>query len=146
MLTNHDIARMVETNDEWIRSRTGIVTRHVAADGVTVADMATAAAEHALADAGVAAADLDLVVVATTTAADRSPNTAGRVAYALRTGVQPGASTPEGEVAPDLIGVVGPAVIDVNTACSGFTHALGIADQAIRPVPHAPPSSSGRRS
>src|SRR5690606_3029180 len=177
-LTNEDIARLVETNDEWIRSRTGIVTRHVAADDVTVADMATAAAEHALADAGVAAdavdlvavatttaadrspntpasvprhgaaggvtvaglaaaaaehaladagvaADaVDLVVVATTTAEDRSPNTAGRVAYALRTGVQPGASTPEGEEAPDLRGLVGPAALDVNTACSGFAHAV----------------------
>jgi 3-oxoacyl-[acyl-carrier-protein] synthase-3 len=96
VLTNDDIARLVETNDEWIRSRTGIVTRHVAADDVTVADMATAAAEQALADAGVSAAELDLVVVATATAVDRSPNTAGRVAYALPTGVHPGASPPVG--------------------------------------------------
>jgi 3-oxoacyl-[acyl-carrier-protein] synthase-3 len=132
ILTNDDIARLVETNDEWIRSRTGIVTRHVAADDVTVADMATAAARHALSDAGVPADDVDLVIVATTTAADRSPNTAGRVAYALRTGVQPGASTPEGEDEPDLRDVVGPGVIDVNTACSGFAYSLGLADQAIR--------------
>ena len=132
VMTNDDVARFVETNDEWIRSRTGIVTRHVAADDVTVADMATGAARHALEDAGVAGTDVDLVVVATTTATDRSPNTAGRVAYALRTGVQPGASTPEGEDEPDLRDVVGPAVIDVNTACSGFAYAVGIADQAIR--------------
>jgi 3-oxoacyl-[acyl-carrier-protein] synthase-3 len=132
ILTNDDIARLVETNDEWIRSRTGIVTRHVAADDVTVADMATAAARHALSDAGIAGDDVDLVIVATTTAADRSPNTAGRVAYALRTGVQPGASTPEGEDEPDLRDVVGPGVIDVNTACSGFAYSLGLADQAIR--------------
>ncbi|PRZ09590.1 3-oxoacyl-[acyl-carrier-protein] synthase-3 [Isoptericola sp. CG 20/1183] len=132
VMTNDDIAQRVETNDEWIRSRTGIVTRHVAADDVTVADMATAAAEHALADAGVASDDVDLIVVATATAADRSPNTAGRVAYALRTGVQPGASTPEGEEEPDLRDVVGPGVVDVNTACSGFAYAVGLADQAIR--------------
>ena len=132
VMTNDDIAKLVETNDEWIRSRTGIVTRHVAADHVTVADMATGAARHALDDAGVAADDVDLVVVATTTAFDRSPNTAGRVAYALRTGVQPGASTPEGEEVPDLRNVVGPAVIDLNTACSGFAYAVGVADQAIR--------------
>ncbi|MFE5294269.1 beta-ketoacyl-ACP synthase III [Isoptericola sp. NPDC056618] len=132
VMTNDDVAKLVETNDEWIRSRTGIVTRHVAADHVTVADMATGAARHALDDAGVAASDVDLVVVATTTAFDRSPNTAGRVAYALRTGVQPGASTPEGEEAPDLRDVVGPAVIDLNTACSGFAYAVGVADQAIR--------------
>jgi 3-oxoacyl-[acyl-carrier-protein] synthase-3 len=131
-LTNEDIARLVETNDEWIRSRTGIVTRHVAGDDVTVADMATAAAEHALSDAGLGADAVDLVVVATTTAEDRSPNTAGRVAYALRTGVQPGASTPEGEEAPDLRDVVGPAALDINVACSGFAHAVGLADQAIR--------------
>jgi 3-oxoacyl-[acyl-carrier-protein] synthase-3 len=132
VLTNDDIAQLVETNDEWIRSRTGIVTRHVAGDDATVADMATAAAVHALDDAGVAADDVDLVVVATATAVDRSPNTAGRVAYALRTGVQPGASTPEGEEEPDLRDVVGPAVLDLNVACSGFAHAVGLADQAIR--------------
>lgn len=132
VLTNDDIAQLVETNDEWIRSRTGIVTRHVAADEVTVADMATAAAAHALDDAGVAVDAVDLVIVATATNVDRSPNTAGRVAYALRTGVQPGASTPEGEIAPDLSDVVGPGVIDVNVACSGFAHAVGLADQAIR--------------
>lgn len=132
VLTNDDIAQRVETNDEWIRTRTGIVTRHVADDDLTVADMATAAARHALADAGVGSDDVDLVLVATTTAEDRSPNTAGRVAYALRTGVQPGHSTPEEPDGPDLRGVVGPAVIDINTACSGFAHALGLADQAIR--------------
>ncbi|WP_242636541.1 3-oxoacyl-[acyl-carrier-protein] synthase III C-terminal domain-containing protein [Myceligenerans salitolerans] len=132
VMTNDDVAELVETNDEWIRSRTGIVTRHVADDDVGVADMATAAARHALADAGVTHEDVDLVVVATATAMDRSPNTAGRVAYALRTGFPPGASTPEGEEAPDLRDVVGPGVIDVNTACSGFAYALGLADQAIR--------------
>ncbi|WP_454851222.1 3-oxoacyl-[acyl-carrier-protein] synthase III C-terminal domain-containing protein [Promicromonospora soli] len=131
-LTNEDIAQLVETNDEWIRSRTGIVTRHAAADDVTVADMATAAAEHALADAAVSADAVDLVIVATATNDDRSPNTAGRVAYALHTGVQPGASTPEGEEAPDLRNIVGPAAMDLNVACSGFAHGVGVADQAIR--------------
>ncbi|RPF23055.1 3-oxoacyl-[acyl-carrier-protein] synthase III C-terminal domain-containing protein [Myceligenerans xiligouense] len=132
VMTNDDVARLVETNDEWIRSRTGIITRHVADDDVSVADMATAAARHALADAGLTHEDVDLVVVATTTAMDRTPNTAGRVAHALRTGFPPGASTPEGEEPPDLRGVVGPGVIDVNTACSGFAYAVGLADQAIR--------------
>ncbi|MBL0886879.1 beta-ketoacyl-ACP synthase III [Myceligenerans indicum] len=132
IMTNDDVAQLVETNDEWIRSRTGIVTRHVADDDVTVADMATSAARHALADAGLTHEDVDLVVVATTTAMDRSPNTAGRVAYALRTGFPLGASTPEGEETPDLRDVVGPAVIDVNTACSGFAYAVGLADQSIR--------------
>jgi len=129
IVTNDDIALLVETNDEWIRSRTGIVTRHIAAADVTVADMATAAAQHALEDAAVPVSDVDLVIVATATNADRSPNMAGRVAYALRTGFQPGASTPE---ADDLRDVVGPAAMDLNVACSGFAHALGLADQAIR--------------
>ncbi|MFC8732344.1 3-oxoacyl-[acyl-carrier-protein] synthase III C-terminal domain-containing protein [Luteimicrobium sp. NPDC057192] len=131
-LTNDDIAKLVETNDEWIRSRTGIVTRHVAADDVAVADMAAAAARHALDDAQVPGEDVDLVIVATTTARDASPNTAGRVAYALRTGHVPvrGGS---GEVPPESVrGVVGPGIIDINTACSGFAYGLGLADQAIR--------------
>ncbi|GAA4835580.1 ketoacyl-ACP synthase III [Luteimicrobium xylanilyticum] len=131
-LTNDDIAKLVETNDEWIRSRTGIVTRHVAADDVTVADMAAAAAQHALADAQVPGEDVDLVIVATTTARDTSPNTAGRVAYALRTGQVPvrGGS---GKPAPaSLRGVVGPGIVDINTACSGFAYGVGLADQAIR--------------
>lgn len=132
IVTNDDIAQLVETNDEWIRSRTGIVTRHVAAGDVTVAGMATAAAVHALEDAAVPASDVDLVIVATATNGDRSPNTAGRVAYALRTGFQPGESTPEEEVPLDLRDVVGPAAMDLNVACSGFAHALGLADQAIR--------------
>src|SRR5690606_4471105 len=120
-LTNDDIAQLVETNDEWIRSRTGIVTRHVADDDTTVADMATAAARHALDDAGVEPTEVDL-----------SPKPAGRLAYHLRTGVMPGQSTPEEASELDLRGVVGPAVLDVNVACSGFAHSVGLADQAIR--------------
>jgi 3-oxoacyl-[acyl-carrier-protein] synthase-3 len=131
-LTNDDIAQLVETNDEWIRSRTGIITRHVAADDVTVADMAAAAAQHALADAQVPGEDVDLVIVATTTARDASPNTAGRVAYALRTGQVP-VRGGRGKPAPEsLRGVVGPGIIDINTACSGFAYGVGLADQAIR--------------
>lgn len=117
VMTNDDVAQFVETNDEWIQSRTGIVTRHVAADDVTVADMATAAARHALADAGVAAGDVDLVIVATATAKEISPNTAGRVAHALELG-DPAAGSP--------------AILDINTACSGFAHAMALADQSIR--------------
>ncbi len=112
ILDNHEIARSVETSDEWIRSRTGVVTRRVAAEGETVADMAIAAARHALEDAGRPAADLDLILVATTTADDRVPNTAGRVSAAL--------------------GGARPAIIDLNVACSGFAHALALADQSIR--------------
>lgn len=111
-LTNDDLAQMVETNDEWIQQRTGIKTRHIAAEDETVADMATRAAEAALADAQVRGSDVDLIVVASCTATDRSPSTAGRVSVAL--------------------GATAPAIFDLNAACSGFAHAVAVADQAIR--------------
>lgn len=103
---------MVETSDEWIRQRTGIVTRHIAADDETAADLALRAARAALADSGVDPATVDMIVVATCTAQDRSPNIAGRVSVAL--------------------GTAHPVVMDINVACSGFAHALAVADQAIR--------------
>ncbi|MFJ8568488.1 beta-ketoacyl-ACP synthase III [Streptomyces sp. NPDC093514] len=112
VLTNADLEEMVDTSDEWIQSRVGIRTRRVAAEDESVSDMATKAAEHALAKAGLTGADIDFVIVATCTALDRSPNTAARVAAA--------------------VGAQAPAAIDVNTACSGFPHAMALADQSIR--------------
>ncbi|WP_327384828.1 MULTISPECIES: beta-ketoacyl-ACP synthase III [unclassified Streptomyces] len=112
VLTNADLEQMVDTDDEWIQSRVGIRTRRVAAEDESVADMAEKAAEHALANAGLTGADIDFVIVATCTALDRSPNTAARVAAA--------------------VGAQAPAAIDVNTACSGFPHAMALADQSIR--------------
>jgi 3-oxoacyl-[acyl-carrier-protein] synthase III len=112
VVTNGDLAAVVDTSDEWIRSRTGIVTRHVAGDDETVPSLALDAARHALDHAGVAACDVDLVIVASTTAEQRSPNVAGTVSAGL-----------------DL---TAPAVIDINVACSGFVHALALADLAIR--------------
>ncbi|WP_117211493.1 beta-ketoacyl-ACP synthase III [Allorhizocola rhizosphaerae] len=111
VLTNHDLAQMVDTNDEWIQSRVGIKERRIA-DSETVADMAGFAAEKALAASGLTVEDIDLVVVATCSAADRSPNTACRVAAKL--------------------GIAAPAAFDLNTACSGFSYALATADHAIR--------------
>jgi 3-oxoacyl-[acyl-carrier-protein] synthase-3 len=111
LVTNDDLAAIVDTNDEWIRDRVGIVTRRIA-DGESVADMATAAAGKALAASGLTAADIDMVVVATCSAIDRCPNTAARVAQRL--------------------GIAAPAAMDVNTACSGFSYALATADHAIR--------------
>ncbi|SIR99057.1 beta-ketoacyl-ACP synthase III [Micromonospora avicenniae] len=111
IVTNDDLARMVDTNDEWIRDRVGIVTRRIAGDE-TVADMAAAAAGKALANSGLTAADIDLVVVATCTSVDRSPNVACRVAAKL--------------------GINAPGAYDINTACSGFSYALGTVDHAIR--------------
>ncbi|MBR7837612.1 ketoacyl-ACP synthase III [Actinospica durhamensis] len=112
VLTNADLEKMVETTDEWIRSRVGIETRRLAKPTETVADMAIQAAHSVLANAGLTGADMDMVLVATCSAKDRSPNTAARVAAA--------------------IGAGSPAAIDLNTACSGFTHAVGVADSCIR--------------
>lgn len=111
VVTNHEIAQLVETSDEWIRDRVGIVSRRVA-DGDTVTDMAVAAAGKALAGSGLTTADIDLVVVATCTSVDRSPNVASRVAARL--------------------GITAPAAFDLNTACSGFAYALGTVDHAVR--------------
>ncbi|QDP98887.1 ketoacyl-ACP synthase III [Microlunatus elymi] len=112
VLSNHDLEGMVETNDEWIRQRTGIRERRIAGDDETVPMMATAAAQDALDNAGVTAAAVDLIVVATCTSDQRSPNTAGRVSKNL--------------------GTPSPVAMDINVACSGFVHALAIADQAIQ--------------
>lgn len=111
ILTNADLEKLVDTNDEWIRSRVGIVERHIARTE-SVADLAIQASVKALADSGRSASEIDMVVVATTTAIDRCPNMAARVAAAL--------------------GMTAPAVLDVNTACSGFSHALALADHAVR--------------
>ncbi|MFF4601543.1 beta-ketoacyl-ACP synthase III [Streptomyces sp. NPDC001339] len=112
VLTNDDLAGIVETDDAWIRSRVGIRTRHIAAPDETVDAMAAAAAAKALAAAGLAPQDIDLVLVATCTATDRSPNTAARVAARL--------------------GMAAPATMDLNVVCAGFTHALATADHALR--------------
>ncbi|MFE6775890.1 beta-ketoacyl-ACP synthase III [Streptomyces sp. NPDC057702] len=112
VLTNDALAKLVDTSDEWIQSRVGIRTRHMAAADESVADMAAEAAQKALANGGLAGADIDLVIVATCTSHDRSPNVAARVANRL--------------------GIPTPATLDVNTACSGFPHALAMADLSIR--------------
>ncbi|MFJ8941862.1 beta-ketoacyl-ACP synthase III [Streptomyces sp. NPDC102395] len=112
VLTNEELAGMVDTSDEWITSRVGIRTRHIAGPDEPVDELAAHAAAKALATAGLTPADIDLVLVATSTAVDRSPNMAARVAARL--------------------GIPGPAVIDVNVVCAGFTHALATADHTVR--------------
>ena len=109
---NDELAAVVETDDEWIRTRTGIVTRRHAGPDESVPDMAVRAARHALDSGGLDGGAIDLVVVASTTSEHRSPNVAGLVSAAL--------------------GTPGAAVVDVNVACSGFVHALALADMAIR--------------
>ncbi|MFE4860307.1 beta-ketoacyl-ACP synthase III [Streptomyces sp. NPDC056670] len=112
VLTNADLAELVDTSDEWISSRVGIRTRHVAGPDEPVDELAAHAGAKALAGAGLTPADIDLVLVATSTAIDRSPNTAARVATRL--------------------GMGSPAVLDLNVVCAGFTHALATADSLVR--------------
>ncbi|MFV0458101.1 MAG: beta-ketoacyl-ACP synthase III [Actinomycetales bacterium] len=111
VLTNAELSDRLDTSDEWIRRRVGIAERRVAAPNESVADMAIPAARRALEASGLSIGDIDLIVVATCTNHDRSPNTAAVVAAAL--------------------GAQSPAVLDVNVVCSGFCHALAVADHAI---------------
>lgn len=112
VVTNADLERLVETSDEWIRSRTGIRERRKAAEGETTGDLAFHAANAALASAGVEARDLDLIIVGTTTPDLIFPSTACLLQHRL--------------------GANGCAAFDVNAACSGFLYALGVADNFIR--------------
>ena len=79
IVTNHELARRIDTTDEWITERTGIKQRHIAADGELTSDLAVKAAERALARAGIAAAEVDLIVLATSTPDQTFPATATRV-------------------------------------------------------------------
>ena len=112
VLSNHDLEKMVETSDQWIKERTGISKRHIAAEGETTCDLAEAAARNALEAAGVTAADIDLVIVATTTADKVFPSTACLIQKRL--------------------GIHGSAAFDVQAVCSGFIYAITVADKFIR--------------
>ncbi|MBK1664761.1 3-oxoacyl-ACP synthase [Rhodospirillum rubrum] len=112
-VTNANLAERVETTDAWIRERTGILVRHFAAEGEKTSDLAMAAARAALADAGVDAAEVDLIVLATATPDQTFPATATRVQAGL--GCRPGA----------------PA-FDIQAVCSGFLYALSVADALIK--------------
>ncbi len=112
VLTNDDLAKMVDTSDAWITARTGICERHVAADGELTSDIAAAAAARALADAGIEASEVDLIVLATTTPDRTFPATAAAVQAKL--------------------GVGQGAAFDVQAVCSGFLFALATADGLMR--------------
>ena len=112
VVTNHDLAQAVDTNDEWIRSRVGIESRRIAADDETVTDMAEAAGAKALAASGLTPEDIDLVVVATCTPEAQIPNVAASVTHRLG------------------IGAVG--AFDLNAACAGFCYAMSVAADAVR--------------
>lgn len=112
VLTNGDLEKMVETSDQWIRERTGIVKRHIATDGQTTCDLAEPASRLAMEAAGVGPGDIDLIVVATTTPDQVFPSTACLLQARL-----------------DIHGC---AAFDVQAVCTGFVYALGVADSFIR--------------
>lgn len=111
-LTNADLEKMVDTTDEWIRSRTGIEERHIAADGEYTVDLAEKAAIKAMEAAGKTKDDIDLIIVATTTADRVFPSTACLLQKRL-----------------DIHGC---AAFDIQAVCTGFVYALGVADKFFR--------------
>ena len=112
VVTNDELARTVDTSDEWVRTRTGIRSRHVAAEGQLASDLALPAAQRALQAAGVKPADIDLIIVATTTPDIIFPSTAC--------------------ILQSKLGIAGCPAFDVQAVCSGFVYALTIADLFIR--------------
>jgi 3-oxoacyl-[acyl-carrier-protein] synthase-3 len=111
VVTNDDLAKVVETTDEWIRARVGIESRRIAADDETVTDMAEAAGAKAIAASGLAPSAIDLVIVATCSSLVPMPSVAATVAHRL--------------------GIVAPGAFDLNAACAGFCYALGTASHAV---------------
>ena len=111
ILSNDDLAKTVDTSDEWIRQRTGIRERRIAADTECTSDLAAAAARAAMADAGATANDIDLIIVATATPDLTFPSTASIVQAKL--------------------GVVDGAAFDVQAVCSGFVYALSVAEKFL---------------
>jgi 3-oxoacyl-[acyl-carrier-protein] synthase-3 len=112
VMTNHDFAAHLETSDEWIRERTGIVQRHIAEESQGSSDLALEASRRALQAAAIAAADIDLIVVATSTPDHIFPSTACLLQAKL--------------------GVKGCAAFDVQAVCSGFVYGLATADAFLR--------------
>jgi len=112
LLTNAELARRIDTSDEWVRSRTGIRQRYIAAPDEQTSDLALAASREALAAAGIAPADLGLIVVATTTPDMIFPSTAC--------------------ILQAKLGARGAPAFDVQAVCSGFVYALAMADLMIK--------------
>ncbi len=112
IITNRDLEKMVDTTDEWIRTRTGIERRHIAADGETTVDLAEHAARRALEAAGVAPAEVDFIAFGTTTPDLVFPNC--------------------GTLLQQRLGCRGVPAFSLETACAGFMYALSIADKYVR--------------
>jgi 3-oxoacyl-[acyl-carrier-protein] synthase-3 len=112
ILTNQDLERMMDTSDEWIRTRTGIAQRHIAADDEMASDLALKASREAIKSAGIGLEEIDLIIVATTTPDVIFPSTAC--------------------ILQNKLGVGSCAAFDVQAVCSGFIYALATADMFIR--------------
>ncbi|PRY34091.1 beta-ketoacyl-ACP synthase III [Umezawaea tangerina] len=112
IVTNHDLAKVMETSDEWIRDRVGIVSRRFAGKDEKLTDMAVEAGAKAIADSGLTPGDVDAVIVATCTMPSPIPNAAAQVA--------------------ERIGVTAAPAFDVNAACAGFCYALATASDMVR--------------
>jgi len=111
ILTNLDLERMVDTSDEWIRTRTGITQRHIAGEGQVASDLALYACQNAMQAAGVTGQDIDLIIVATTTPDMIFPSTAC--------------------ILQNKLGIENCPAFDVQAVCSGFVYALATADMFV---------------
>ncbi|WP_242886799.1 beta-ketoacyl-ACP synthase III [Actinomadura litoris] len=112
IVTNDELSKTVDTNDEWIRSRVGIAERRVAGDDEGIVELGVQAGAKALAGSGLAPSDIDLVILATCSAESPMPGHAPAVAHRL--------------------GIKAPGAFDINAACAGFCYALGTASSAVR--------------
>jgi 3-oxoacyl-[acyl-carrier-protein] synthase-3 len=112
VVTNEDLSAYVDTSDEWIQRRTGITQRHFVGDGETTADLASHAANQALANAAMQPQDIDLIIVATTTPDNTFPSTATKVQH--------------------QIGAAGAIAFDVQAVCAGFIYAVDVAEAMLR--------------
>ncbi|HEX4725020.1 MAG TPA: beta-ketoacyl-ACP synthase III [Pseudonocardiaceae bacterium] len=112
IVTNDDLAQIMDTNDEWIRDRVGIIERRAADPDERLVDMGAAAGGRAIANAGIEPTDIDTVIVATCTLPTQIPNASARIA--------------------DMVGVKGAGAFDVNAACAGFCYAIGTASDLVR--------------
>ncbi len=119
IVSNEDLSNFVDTDDVWIRRRTGIAQRHLVAEGETTADLAQHAAKKALKNASLSGRDIDLIIVATTTPDNTFPSTATKLQH--------------------LIGAKGAIAFDVQAVCAGFVYALDIAEAMLQ-------SGRGRRA
>jgi len=116
ILTNDELSKMVDTSDEWIKERSGIAQRHIAADGEFTSDLAAAAARNALRHASVDPSEIDLIIVATTTPDLTFPSTA--------------------TIVQEKLGIRQGAAFDLQAVCSGFIYAVHVADAMLKSGPY----------